>query len=224
MNKVEGGDAAAVFSLGPCATQEHSFQHLLLATLAAATRASPCTNSREQGQEVGQDGHGDEFTSMAIDEPVPVDAGARDVSIMQRSTLLFEVLLSPGHTLKLPAPIPLLGKQSLLVARLEPVAVDKVSHLVTVSMEAKAKSVHDFFVWSSQTFTWAELRSLRQWSIYGVQYSFSATLIPQHLHATVQEATSLMLRQSAYPQAANPRIHSDTVGVSDSQSYSLISA
>ena len=142
---------------------------------------------------------------MAVDEPVPVDAGALDVKIMTRSTLLFEVLLSPAGTLKLPAPLPPLGKQALIVAKLEPVAVDKVAHHVSVTMETKAKSVHDFFVWSSRMFTWAELQSLRRWSMYGVKYSFAGTLIPKHLQGLVHEATSLMLRHSAYPHAANTR-------------------
>ena len=106
MSKVEGGDAPALFSIGPCGTQAHSFQHLLLATLAAATGAAAKYSVEKQGHEVGQAGHGDEFTSMAVDQTVPVDAGAHDVTIMKRSTLLSEVLLSPGRALKLPAPFP----------------------------------------------------------------------------------------------------------------------
>ena len=200
-----GAGPVVVFSLGPSGTQAQSFQHLLVASLAAATNSAPCSKqSRESSQHGMHDGLGD-FTSMAVDEAVPVDVGANDVNVMARSTLLFEVLLSPAGTLKLPAPVPLLGKQALIVARLDPVAVDKVAHRVSVTMEARAKTVNDFFVWSSKMFTWADLRTLRQWSMYGVQYSFAGTLIPKHLQGMVHEATSLMLRQSAYPHAANAR-------------------
>eukprot|EP00971_Amphidinium_carterae_P095361 1886900-Amphidinium_carterae.2 len=146
-----------VFSLGPHCDDQQYFQQLLFSTLASATDSSKEPPALE------------DFDALAINEThcctVKTLSPQGYQLRAQRALLMFEILLAPEKAMKLPKPLPVLGKNTLLTAQLKILSVAKETESVAASLEPLGITAADYFVWTPAMFPWKEMRTLRAYSM-----------------------------------------------------------